>query len=230
MMKIALGIRESYYHPDDLEALSCGVETDWDALATQLKRSPESRQNEALKQTKIRMKAVRGKAPEVSFAWAGDAAVDHAALEEGMRKALTGFFQVYWALDASSIAPTADEKPVAEAGDDGGYRLRFSAAGARVVEEIDKQFVVRSVRYERPDSTLTMEPRFSEAPNDIPGHPRLLTSVDVSEQPAVHIALDYQEAGGVHVPWHVTFAVAKSYTLPIVFTGCSVSRAGRSGR
>ncbi len=229
-MKIAVGIRDSYYHPDDLEALACSVETDWDALAAQLKRSPDSRQNEALKQTKIRMKAVRGRAPEVAFAWAGNPGVDRAALENGMRKALTGFFQVYWALDASSIAPTADEKPVAEPGDDGGYRLRFSAAGARVVEEIDKEFVVRSVRYERPGSTLTMEPRFSDAPNDIPGHPRLLTAVDVSKEPAVHIALDYHDAGGVHVPWHVTFAVAKSYTLPIVFNGCSVTRARRRAK
>jgi hypothetical protein len=162
-----------------------------------------------------------------------------------MRKALSAFFKIYWPLDASSIAPTPDENPKLEARDDGGYLLRFDTADAHVAEEVDKRGVVTRLSYTSPapatnagsdaDSAstttaiTTLVPRFSEAPNDIPGHPRLLTAVDVTHQmgntrAAVHVALDYQGAGGVHIPAHVTLAIAQSYTFPLQFTGCSVTR------
>jgi hypothetical protein len=165
-----------------------------------------------------------------------------------MQKALNGFFKIYWPLDASSIAPTADENPRLEAREDDGYLLRFDTADAQVAEEVDKRGVVTRLSYTSPppptaagsttgsastttttSTTTTLVPRFSEAPNDIPGHPRLLTAVDVTYQmgtskAAVHVALDYQSAGGVHIPAHVTFALAQSYTFPLQFTGCSVTR------
>jgi hypothetical protein len=153
-----------------------------------------------------------------------------------MRKALSGFFQIYWPLDASSIAPTADENPKLEAREDGGYLLQFNTTDAHVAEVVDKRGVVTRLTYTSPASgenpaaaTTTLEPRFSDAPNDIPGHPRLLTAVDVSHQigtakAAVHVALDYQSAGGVYIPSHVTLAIPQSYTFPLQLTGCSVTR------
>ena len=242
LVRIAAGVRDSYYHPDDLSSMDCAVDVDWDALATQLKRSAATESIDALKRAKVKVHAERAKDTQVDVEWPPDDVGNREGLEEGMRKALSGFFQIYWPLDASSIAPTEDENPKLEASDDGGYLLRFSTTDARVAEEVDKRGVVTRLTYTSPASgansattttTTTLEPRFSDAPNDIPGHPRLLTAVDVSREigtakAAVHVALDYQSVGGVHIPSHVTFAITQSYTFPLQFTGCSVTRAGRT--
>jgi hypothetical protein len=241
LLGLATAIRGSYYHPDDLTSLDCTVEVDWDALATQLKRSAATESIDALKKARIKVHAERSSETRVDVDWPPDDGGNREVLEEGMRKALSGFFQIYWPLDASSIAPTPEENPKLESGDDGGYLLRFHTPDAQVAEEVDKRGVVTRLTYTSPGaataesdtnsaSTTTLVPRFSEAPNDIPGHPRLLTAVEVTHQmgttkAAVHVALDYQSAGGVHIPSHVTFAIAQSYTFPLQFTGCSVTRA-----
>lgn len=239
---LAAAIRGSYYHPDDLSSMDCAVAVDWDALATQLKSSAATESINALKQAKVRVHAERSKEPRVAVDWGTGDVANKEILEEGMRKAFSGFFKIYWPLDASSIAPTADENPRLEAADDGGYLVRFDTPDAQVAEEVDKRGIVTKLSYTAPagansatstTTTTTLVPRFSEAPNDIPGHPRLLTAVDVTQQmdtpkAEVHVALDYQSAGGVHIPSHVTFAIAQSYTVPLQFTGCSVTRAGRT--
>jgi len=243
LTRIAAAIRASYYHPDDLTSLDCGVEVDWDALASQLKSTAVHESIDVLKQAKVKVHAERAQETRVDVAWPPGELANKEVLEEGMRKALSGFFRIYWPLDASSIAPTPDESPKVEARDDDGYLLRFDTADAQVSEEVDKRGVLTRLNYTSPPpiagsttnsrSTTILVPRFSEAPNDIPGHPRLLTAVDVTQQMGttnvtVHVALDYQSAGGVHIPSHVTFAIAQSYTFPLQFTGCSVTRAGRN--
>jgi hypothetical protein len=244
LLGLATAIRGSYYHPDDLTSLDCAVEVDWDALATQLKSAAVRDGIDAVKKARIKVHAERSSETRVDVDWPPDDGGNREVLEEGMRKALSGFFQIYWPLDASSIAPTPEENPKLEAGDDGGYLLRFHTPDAQVAEEVDKRGVVTRLTYTSPStgtagsgansaSTTTLVPRFSEAPNDIPGHPRLLTAVEVTHQmgttkAGVHVALDYQSTGGVHIPSHVTFAIAQSYTFPLQFTGCSVTRARTS--
>jgi hypothetical protein len=244
LLGLATAIRGSYYHPDDLTSLDCAVEVDWDALATQLKSAAVRDGIDAVKKARIKVHAERSSETRVDVDWPPDDGGNREVLEEGMRKALSGFFKIYWPLDASSIAPTPEENPKLEAGDDGGYLLRFHTPDAQVAEEVDKRGVVTRLTYTSPStgtagsgansaSTTTLVPRFSEAPNDIPGHPRLLTAVEVTHQmgttkAGVHVALDYQSAGGVHIPSHVTFAIAQSYTFPLQFTGCSVTRARTS--
>lgn len=238
LLGLAAAIGSSYYHPDDLSSMDCAVAVDWDALATQLKSSAATESINALKQAKVRVHAERSKEPRVAVDWGTGDVAHKEILEEGMRKAFSGFFKIYWPLDASSIAPTADENPKLEAADDGGYLLRFDTPDAQVAEEVDKRGIVTRLSYTAPAgassaTTTTLVPRFSEAPNDIPGHPRLLTAVDVTQQmgtpkAGVHVALDYQSAGGVHIPSHVTFAIAQSYTIPLQFKGCSVTRAGHA--
>jgi hypothetical protein len=242
VLGLAAAIGSSYYHPDDLSSMHCAVEADWDALATQLKSSSATETINALKQAKVRVHAERGKEPRVDVDWGPGDVANKEILEEGMRKALSGFFKIYWPLDASSISPTTDENPKLEAADDGGYVVRFDTPDAQVAEEVDKRGIVTRLSYTSPagassatttTTTTILEPRFSEAPNDIPGHPRLLTAIDVTQQmgttkAGVHVALDYQSAGGVHIPSHVTFAIPQSYTFPLQFTGCSVTRTGRT--
>ena len=75
----------------------------------------------------------------------------------------------------------------------------------------------------------SIEPHFSEASNDIPGHPRLMTAMDVTQQIGttnmnIHVAMDYQAVAGMHVPRHVSINIGGAYAFPMEFVGCSVSK------
>jgi hypothetical protein len=101
--KVANQIRASYYHPDDLSSLDCGVAIDWAEFLSQLKTEVPEDRMKTLQGLKIKIHAARGATPEVKFDWTNGVPVGEQQFTDGFRQMLAGFYQMYWPMLASPL-------------------------------------------------------------------------------------------------------------------------------
>src|ERR1035437_3916186 len=84
--KVAVAIRSSYYHPDEMKGLDCDVSVDWPAFFIALKlKVPADRLN-AIEGLKIHSRAARGKMTEFTFDWTGGPLDNSEHFESGLKQ------------------------------------------------------------------------------------------------------------------------------------------------
>src|SRR5258708_5497826 len=84
--KILQSISDSYYHPDDLDALECAVTVDWSALLASIKPEDAQTRLKVLHDIRIRSKASRGKLPEITFDWGSGTLTTKDQMENGLKQ------------------------------------------------------------------------------------------------------------------------------------------------
>jgi hypothetical protein len=225
--QIAADIAASYYHPDDLASIDCGVKVDLAGLMRQLGRPVPSQTEDFLKSTKIRVHAVRGQVARAEVIWP-DAAFpgDKEQAERGIQQMVSGFFQIYWQIFGSSLAPKPHDKFKVVERSGGGYVLQSTEDSENAAIEIDIDHLPIKVRFERPAIKFAASLDFSMP--TAPGGLRRLMSVDFSQESGTTvvnglISTDYQTADGFNIPRHVTIGVGGAFTVTLELNGCSAT-------
>jgi PBP1b-binding outer membrane lipoprotein LpoB len=86
--KLADAMRDSYYHPDNLAALECNVSFDWSGVLHALKIDLlETEQAKIVDGLKVRTRAARNEATEVTLTWTGGEPPENKArIESAIKK------------------------------------------------------------------------------------------------------------------------------------------------
>ncbi|MGA9526604.1 MAG: hypothetical protein WBS24_00670 [Terriglobales bacterium] len=227
--KLAAAIRGSYYHPDEMSGLDCTISIDWPAFFSAFKLNPSAERMKAIQGLKIRSKAARDKDPELTFEWAGGSLDTKKQFESGLNQMLEGFYQMYWAMVASSPISNAAEVSKIEPLPEGGVQVYTSSENNKVVITTDKERTPTRYTLDSPAMKGTISPHYTASPKPVPGDLRRISSLDASLQMGTSIlntklALDYQTVDGFYIPRHVTFTLVGAYSLVWDFSGCSATK------
>ena len=228
--KLRADIDASYYHPDTLHGLDCGVVIDFSEAAKQLGQSVPDETKKALSGLTIKAHAIEGEAPRIDFAWASGIPATKEKLETSVRQTLgRGSTQCDW---QSSRSATYDallngDKSKIETLAEGGHRLRLNEQSAVTTLEVDRDNVPSKISVDATAMKAAFEFHFETSPSPIPGDLRRLVLLDVSQQIGTsnvngRVSMDYQTIEGFQVPLHVSFSVGGAYSLRMEFNGCSV--------
>jgi hypothetical protein len=227
--KLRADIDASYYHPDALPGLDCGVAIDFSELAKQLGQSVPDETKKTLSGLTIKAHAIEGKeAPRIDFAWASGSPATKEKLEASVRQTLTGFYQMYWSIfgpQPMTRLKGANLKIETRAA--GGHLLRVNEQSAVTTLEVDRDNVPLKISVDAPAMKAAFGFHFEPSPNPIPGDLRRLVLLDVSQQIGtsnmnVSVSMDYQTVDGFQVPRHVSFGVGGAFSFHMEFIGCSV--------
>ncbi len=226
-VKLANAVRDSYYHPDNLSVLECNVSLDWSGILRAMKiDDPEPERMKILEGLKVRTRATRNKATDVTLTWSGGDPPGKERIEGGIKQMVSGFYQIYWPMIASSsIAPdTAFEK--IEPLDDGNIKAHVSQGASDTEITIDNNHVPTRYSVDAPGMKTTIEAHYTPSPKPIAGDLRRVTELDVTNQTGtgtmnVEMILDYQAVDVFYVPQHVTFNLVGAYSVGMDFSGCS---------
>ena len=216
--KLAAEIRASYYHPDALSSLRCGVTFDWDGLLDSLKTAASESRMKVLNGASVTVRSERGQTTTVEIEWREGEPTNKAAIEQSFQQMLAGFFQIYWPFAGSGLTPSPGDKLEAQPMESGGYIVTSAADGnLKMTTEVDKERVPSKISLENPAFKASLAMRFST----IPGAARRLSELDVHEEVGTSIinarvTMDYQDVGSFHIPRHVHFdlgTIAVSFDL-----------------
>lgn len=226
---VAAAIRGSYYHPDDMSGLDCMISVDWPAFFSAVKMNPAPERLKAIEGLKIRSRASRGKIPDVTFDWAGGSLDNKEQFEGGMNQMLGGFYQVYWAMLASSPVTNAAELTKIEPLPNGGIKVYSSSQNTKVVITADEEDTPTHYTLESPAMNGTIDLHYVTSPNPVPGDLRRVSSMDLTEQIGastmnVKLSLDYQSVDSFFAPRHVSYYLVGAYSLSMDFSGCSIPK------
>ena len=228
--KLLAEVGASYYHPDDLFSLDCAVAIDFTGFLKQLGQSPDGERMKAMNGMKVNVHAFRGQNAVVDIAWSQGALASKESMESGLKQMLNGFFQMYWPMFASSLAPGPHDSVRAEAKAAGGYILHSTADGAATTTEVNGEYLPTRLIVDSPVMKGAVEVQFAPSPNPTPGDLRRLTSAGITQQIGtntikVQIGTDYQDAEGFHIPRHVSFDMGGGLSIPLEFASCSATKA-----
>lgn len=92
---VATGIRDSYYHPDEISGLNCNLSVDWPAIFSAMKVNPAPDRLKVIQNLNIRSHSVRGNSPDITFDCASGALNNKEQIEDGLKQTLGGFYQMY---------------------------------------------------------------------------------------------------------------------------------------
>jgi len=227
--KVALDIRNSYYHPDELTGLDCTISVDWPALFSALKVNVPADRLKVLQGLKIQSRAVRAKIPEFTFDWTSGPFDNSEQFVSGFKQMASGFYQIYWPMIASAPIKDAADITKVEPQQDGSAKVYSSGPNIGVVMTIDEKSIPTHYTVESPVMNGTIDPHYIASPKPVSGDLRRISSVDVTEQVGtstmnVKLNLDYQEVNGFYVPKHVSFDLVGAYSLSLDFSACSASK------
>ncbi len=229
--KLTDAVRASFYHPDNLAGLECNVSFDWSGVMHALQvDDPAPERMKIIEGLKVRSRAARDKAPEVTLNWSGGEPPDHKEQFEGaIKQMVSGFYQMYWNLIASSPVPPGSVFEKIEQLDDGQLKTYTSSAGGSIEVTVDKEHIPTHYSVNSPAMRATIDAHYTPSPTPVPGDVRRLTELDVSNQMGastlkVEVILDYQAVDVFYVPQHVTFNVVGAYSVGMDFSGCSATK------
>lgn len=227
--KMAVAIRDSYYHPDDLTSLDCAVSIDWAGFFSAMKLTLPADRMKVIEGLKIRSRAVRSKTPEFTFDWTTGPLDSSEQFVSGLKQMMGGFYQAYWPMIAGSPVKDATDISKVEPLPNGAAKVYSSAGDTKVVMTVDGESTPTHFTMESPAMNGTIDPHYVASPKPIPGDLRRISGLDVTEQigtstMSVKLTLDYQEVDGFYVPKHVAFDIAGAYSLPLEFSSCSASK------
>ena len=230
---LARDIGASYYHPDALTGMACRVAIDFDSLIQQIR--PSASGAAKLGDVGISVVAMRGQMAKTEIVWSGAGPVTKDQIEAGVKQMLGGFFQTYWQLAASSMAPGPGEKFEAESITDGGHILHSHGPGENLTLQVDSENIPTEGFIDATALKARFRFHFMPSPNPVAGDLRRLTAMEFAEQIGTtnmngNISMDYQTVEGFHIPRHVTFGVGGAFSLDMEFQDCSVSRRARAGK
>ena len=229
LAKIEDGINASYYHPDGLTGLDCGATVGWAEVVKELKQTVPEDRLKALDGMSVEVHALRAKPADITVSWLSGTPTNSATLEGATRQMLGGFFQMYWNMFASSLAPSQKDTVRAEVRDDGGYTLHFSSSGTSFTEEIDADLLPSKIMTNAPSTVTEMTLHFSASPNPVTGDLRRLTSVDFSNRIGTSVTnarfdVEYGTVGGFHIPQRLSVNLGGAYSVPVELIGCTVTK------
>jgi hypothetical protein len=229
LAKIEAGINAAYYHPDDLSRLDCQATIGWAEVAKQLQQAAPEDRLKALDGMRAEIRAERGKEAEINISWQSGTPTNSMTLENSTRQMLTGFFQMYWSLFASSMGPMQKDIVQAETREGGGYTLHYSSAGTNVTEEIGADLVPTKVSTNSPVLKAEIRPHFSASANPVAGDLRRLTSLDFSGGVGTTVTnyrmeVDYETVESFHIPQRISVHLEGAYGIPIELIGCAVTK------
>lgn len=232
--KLAKAVNDSFYHADSLTGVQCAVSMDWKSFFGTLNvKVPDARMH-ALDALQIHYNALRNKRPELTFNWVDGRADTADQLEDGMKQIISGFYQIYWPLMASTPIRKAAEMERVETQPDGTLKIFESDANNKVAIALDKNFAPVHWTYDTPVYKGTFDLGFDDSPKPLPGDLRRLSKMHVIANTGastmnVQIDLDYQPVNGVNIPHHVTYDIVGAYTIGLEFIGCTISTSSDSG-
>jgi len=223
-------INGSYYHPDSMTSLGCDVSVDWPAFFTALKMEVPQERLKTIQGLKMRMKAQRDKAVELTFDWTGGAPTGgQEQLESGLKQMLGGFFQFYWSMAASPLIAKPSEitktEPIAGA----GMNIYTSGGGGTTVTTVDKDYTPTHFAVDTPAMKGSIDAHYLPSPSPVAGDLRRISSMNLTEQIGtshmdIAFDIDYQSVDDFNVPKHVGFDVSGAYSIKLELSGCTVSK------
>ncbi len=228
---LAGAVRDSYYHPDNLSALECNVSFDWSGILHALNiddLSPE--RGKIVDGLKLRTRAVRNTAAEVTLNWTGgDPPENKDRIESGIKQLVSSFYQIYWQMMASPSLPVGASFAKVEPLEDGSVKAYVTQAMGSTEITIDKDRIPVHYSIENPAMNAIIDAHYTPSPRPIAGDLRRLTQLDVSQQKGastrnVEVILDYQAVNEFYVPQHVTFNVVGGFSVGMDFSGCSATK------
>jgi hypothetical protein len=227
--KLAEMIRGSYYHPDELSSIDCGVSIDWPAFFGSLKVDLPEDRAKVLQGLKVHSHAVRGKGAEIAFDWSAGELATKDKMEGGLKQMVDGFYQMYWPMLATKLIASGDEVKKVEILSDGSANIDVSSQNTNLVLTVDKSGSPTHWALESPAMKATIDPRYVTSPKPTPGDLRRISSVKVAERIGessmnVQVDLDYQEADGFFVPKSASFDLLGAYSVTMEFLGCSTTK------
>ena len=231
--RVAKDLNGSYYHPDKLNTLDCTLAVDWSAFFKALKVQVPEERMKTIQGLKINSHAVRGKLPELTFGWTAGEIDTKDQLEEGLKRMVGGFYQMYWSMIAGPAIENGTGITKVEPTPEAGRKVYTNTNGMEVDFDLDKDSAPTHYTI---DSTLmkgTIDLEYTPSPNPVPGDLRRLTSAKVNETIGtssmnVILNLDYQPAGEFDVPNHVSFDLVGAYSVDMEFANCTATKADAS--
>jgi len=228
--KLSALIRASYYHPDELASLDCGVQIDWAAFSRSGKLNLPDDRLKVLQGLKVNSHAVRGNIPELTFDWSAGQLATKGQMEDGMKQMVGGFYQMYWPLLASSLVTNGADLKKVDPLADGSAKVDFSSEGTSLVITVNNDGIPTHWVLDGPAMKGTIDPEFAPTPKPISGDIRRISGVRVVQRIGesnmnVELGLDYQEVDGFFVPKSVSFGIVGAYTVPMEFSGCVTTRS-----
>lgn len=221
-------VLDSYYHPDKLPGLDCGVTPDWPAFFASAKVAVPPDSMQEIEALKIHVRTLRDRTPEFTFDWTQGRPSNASQIEASLKQMIGGFYNIYWPLFASpAIQYTAVISKI-EPQPDGTTKVYESDPGAYVVMTVDKHGTPTNYTMQNPTMHGVVEPHYTPTPHQVKGDRRRITGVEVSKQigasiTKVQVSVDYQPLENYFVPKHVSYSRVGAYTMTMDFSGCSVA-------
>lgn len=229
LAKMAQEIRASYYHPDDLVSMECDVNVDWDSFISSMKLQVSDERKKGIEGLKLHARAVRGQDVQVRFDWTQGEIDTKAKTEGGLQQMMSGFYQMYWPMLATSMIAPTDKLTKLEKLADGSRQASIASGNVNLVITIDKAGAPTRYDFDSAMMKGFIAPTYVATVNPTPGDLRRISELKVDEsigqtKIVAAVSLDYQPAGDFFVPQHVTFDIPGAYLIKLEFTGCSASR------
>ena len=227
--KLVGEINGSYYHPDQLSEVKCAVAFDWSSFFSSLNAKVSDARMRSLNALQIHYTATRGKRTDVKFNWVDGRADTADQLEDGIQQIISGFYQSYWPLMASSPIAKASEIRRIEPQSDGTSKIFESDENNKVEIALDKNFAPAHWSFDSPAFKGAFDLEFKDSPTPVAGDLRRLSDLHVVTNTGantmnVQIKLNYQSVDGVNIPQHVTYDIVGAYSISLEFIGCSIAK------
>lgn len=224
--KMAVLIDASYYRPEELSSVDCDISMDWAALFTAMKQTPPPDRLVALQALKIHSHAVRGREDQITFDWPDAEIAGKDQIEGGLKQTLSGYYQMYWPLLASSLFKDAQDLNKIEPLPDGSANVYVGGDGNHLIITVDQK--ARPVHWVLDSAAMKgiIDPEFSPSPNPKPGDLSRISGLRVVENIGsssmnVKVDMDYQLVDKFYLPRNVSFGIVGAYALKMEFTSCT---------
>jgi hypothetical protein len=225
---VASLIGASYYHPDELGSLGCSVSVDWPAFFTAMKLTLPENRLKSIQGLKIQSRAIRNKIPDITFDWTGGPLDNAEQFESGIKQMISGYYQIYWPMVASSPLAGPSDLSRIDLLPDGGATTTSLSPNMTTTITIDRVGTPTHYAIDGAAMKATIDPHYAPSLNPVSGDLRRISSLDVKEQIGtstinVRLSLDYQEVDGFNVPKHVSFDLLGAYSINMEFFNCKTT-------
>jgi hypothetical protein len=223
--KVFEAVKGSYYHPDALPGLECDVTIDWPAFLQQLKAPADGAK--AFEGLKMRSHALRDQPATVDFDWNGSTSGGSDQIQDGVRKMIAGFYQMYWPIIAKAPLQKSSEITRLEPQSDGTLKVISGKEGASVTLDLNKEMTPAHYTLDFTGLKGEMAMHYEDSPHPEPGDLRRLVGMDVVEKIGesnlnVNVKLDYQSLAEYFVPQKVSFEIVGAFSVNLEFSACTL--------